>query len=339
MTTRVSLCVAALALLLAVANAQPRVRIGGNNPSLETRGPLAMSSKVCANQQVAINEDTSINSFMVYNTNCTSGTCDNGISQFKSRCSSLSGRVCSSYVKYTAINGEIHQYNRYECLGTDCYMDADMEAFEKETALYMAGNTKVSVNMFCGFDFREEEPDLVRPAIQLLIFIAALVFVYFEKQRRWKNGMAAMWPVNRGHGQLRTTLCECWTRPGCVRVCLCPWPMASFNQAALNDRQWTFCDFCCMNFNIIYFNRQTLRRRLDSPPEPCLDCLTAVCCAPCAVGQHTLEIERGGLGALGNNSSNEGSGFAMATLAPTANQSAPLVATGEPVYMPSNSKV
>lgn len=28
-------------------------------------------------------------------------------------------------------------------------------------------------------------------------------------------------------------------------------------------------------------------------PEPCEDCLTMCCCLPCAVAQHTLEIEDG----------------------------------------------
>ena len=28
-------------------------------------------------------------------------------------------------------------------------------------------------------------------------------------------------------------------------------------------------------------------------PEPCIDCLTICCCLPCAVAQHTLEVEQG----------------------------------------------
>ena len=28
-------------------------------------------------------------------------------------------------------------------------------------------------------------------------------------------------------------------------------------------------------------------------PEPCIDCLTICCCLPCAVAQHTLEVEEG----------------------------------------------
>jgi hypothetical protein len=71
---------------------------------------------------------------------------------------------------------------------------------------------------------------------------------------------------------------------------------SALNQAEVHDRDGHLADVC-MNLssqNVLsntYYTRQALRHKYGLAEEPLQDCLTAVCCNPCANAQHMREMD------------------------------------------------
>jgi len=84
--------------------------------------------------------------------------------------------------------------------------------------------------------------------------------------------------------------------PSCLPSCCCPVFQSALNQAEVHDRDGHLADVC-MNLssqNVLsntYYTRQALRHKYGLAEEPLQDCLTAVCCNPCANAQHMREMD------------------------------------------------
>lgn len=305
-----ALRVAVLALVTVGAVAQYQDAMWGSNPA------------TCAASANMIAGDETIQNFVTRTRGCTrDNECLDGAAAFKAACSSLTKAhtsVCTTTYSYVPQGGGAPlKFHRLSCMSQDCSVDPSQMQFQAAVGLYEAKATRVSVTVDCN----TKEPewleyiwvlDVVYQAFYMGVLISILVFAGMEKRRRWDAGMAHMWPASGTSGRFRTTLFQCCTtvhnghgqltastcNSSCWKAACCPCAMASFNRAALDDRQWTWCDLLFSQYTL-YYNRQTLRRRLDAKGDACMDCLTVLCCATCAVGQHTLEIQLGGLQALG----------------------------------------
>eukprot|EP00667_Euglena_gracilis_P010365 EG_transcript_10549 len=78
--------------------------------------------------------------------------------------------------------------------------------------------------------------------------------------------------------------------------CLCPWFQSALNQAEVHDRDASLADVATnvASHSLVsntYLTRQALRHKYDLPNTPIRDFLTAAFCMPCAIAQHTRELE------------------------------------------------
>jgi len=80
----------------------------------------------------------------------------------------------------------------------------------------------------------------------------------------------------------------------CFPSCLFTPVLAAFNRAEADKRECGACDVCfSLKPHITqYQTRQSVRASHHLEDAPMTDCISALCCTPCAVAQDTLELER-----------------------------------------------
>lgn len=140
-----------------------------------------------------------------------------------------------------------------------------------------------------------------------------LYFIYKEYHKRLeRNNYWRSVPPNqvmaRQESPLRTFragLCQCWESPRvCVAATFCGPAVAAFNRAELENRKAGILDILASYLGVrpcalVWFNRQSLRTKMQMEPNWAEDCGTSICCVPCAFGQHMLELEAGPPGQIG----------------------------------------
>lgn len=256
---------------------------------------IGNSANACKAGLEALHASEVYANFVEDNSGCIDGRCDTGKLALARECDALphGGQVCSTAMWGIDANSTEHEWTVYTCLPTRCQMTPDTT---RAVELLEAGWQQANAWSSCGGG-QYAGPNVVSLLFQLVCFLCVLGFAYNEKTRRWGR-MGQKWPAapGRGAGALRTTLCGCC---GCSRLCwssfCCPQIMSLMNRAELDDRAFGWLDVCCFNAvcATAYFNRRSIRERLDAPDEPCKDCLATFCCLPCVVGQHATEIEMG----------------------------------------------
>jgi len=123
---------------------------------------------------------------------------------------------------------------------------------------------------------------------------AALVWAIFERKRRRRLATEAGGFPSRS-GDYVTGLFECIGTPRICFPAFCFTPiLAAFNRSAADKRDCSIFDVCfsLKTHFTQYHTRQSIRAEHRLEEMECGDCVSTVCCLPCAVGQDALEMER-----------------------------------------------
>lgn len=125
------------------------------------------------------------------------------------------------------------------------------------------------------------------------VFTVAISVMYFLwKRRQWAARRA---PVGEKLGGWSTGLFT-FHWGSCLPSFLFPSVQSALVQAEVHNRDSSIADVV-MNLPVqsvisnTYHTRQALRERYDMPEEPLKDCLVSAFCLPCAIAQHTREVE------------------------------------------------
>jgi len=139
---------------------------------------------------------------------------------------------------------------------------------------------------------------MMSACLQLLLLVGLLVALawgYCERQRRRRIKEEQGGFPARSNGDMESGLFECFTFPRiCLPACFFTPVLAAFNRSAADNRDCGVCDvlFSLKTPFTQYQTRASIRAQHQLVENECTDCLSAVCCTPCAVGQDALELER-----------------------------------------------
>lgn len=178
-----------------------------------------------------------------------------------------------------------------ESLSTEC-SETEMMKFLKahtlqtlEDGARVAGHRAAKATLICGI-------------ISIgLIVLASVWFIagclYFWKQ--YKALKAQRGSTKPRTGRWSTSLFALDWR-SLVPACIFPWFQSALTQAEVHDRDAHIADVAlnlgtCQLVANTYFTRQALRDRRRLPLEPVRDLLAAAFCLPCAIAQHTRELD------------------------------------------------
>merc|ERR1711959_260969 len=127
-----------------------------------------------------------------------------------------------------------------------------------------------------------------------VVLMLGLCWGYCERQKRRREA-EEKGGFPRRAGDYATGLFECFGYPRvCFPSCLFTPVLAAFNRAEADKRECGVCDVCFSLKPQItqYQTRQSVRASHQLEEAPITDCISALCCTPCAIGQDTLELER-----------------------------------------------
>jgi len=127
-----------------------------------------------------------------------------------------------------------------------------------------------------------------------VVLMLGLCWGYCEREKRRRDA-AEKGNLPARVGDYTTGLFECFGYPRvCFPSCLFTPVLAAFNRAEADKRECGACDVCfSLKPHITqYQTRQSVRASHHLEDAPMTDCISALCCTPCAVAQDTLELER-----------------------------------------------
>merc|ERR1711959_49306 len=131
----------------------------------------------------------------------------------------------------------------------------------------------------------------------MLLFVVLMIGLcwgYCERQKRRREA-EERGGFPRRAGDYATGLFDCFGYPRvCFPSCLFTPVLAAFNRAEADKRDCGVCDVCfSLKPQITHYQtRQSVRASHQLEEAPFTDCISALCCTPCAIGQDTLELER-----------------------------------------------
>merc|ERR1711988_235128 len=131
--------------------------------------------------------------------------------------------------------------------------------------------------------------------LSLALLIVGLIWGVYEREKRRARAAETTggYPLRAGH--YLSGLLECI---GYSAICIPAFfftPIAAaFNRAEADHRECSVCDACCSFKTPLtqYHTRQSIRAANRLEEAQLEDCITALCCTTCAVGQDTLELQR-----------------------------------------------
>jgi len=130
---------------------------------------------------------------------------------------------------------------------------------------------------------------LIQWAFGILIFMAGLIWGFFERRRRRR-----LTDHSQRVGGYIAGLFDCLRKPAMwIPACLFTPVLAAFNRSEVDERECSVCDVCFAVIKPIaqYTTRQSLRGKYGLASEEFSDLFSACCCTPCAVAQDAIELE------------------------------------------------
>lgn len=154
---------------------------------------------------------------------------------------------------------------------------------------------QVLVNKWTEAEARQIRRIVMAILFSLALLILGLIWGVCEREKRRAKAAASTggYPLRAGH--YLSGLLECIGYPAiCIPAFFFTPVAAAFNRAEADHRECSVCDACCSFKTPLtqYHTRQSIRAANRLEEAQLEDCITALCCTTCAVGQDTLELQR-----------------------------------------------